>query len=94
MIIAGAFTTAAVDNTPPTVTSVSPVSGATGVSTGTTVTANFNEAINASTVTGTTFQLKDAGNNLIAASVNYFLQSNYINTFSCFVRFNGLYRND
>jgi hypothetical protein len=64
------FTTVAVDNTPPTVTSVSPANGATGVSTGTTVTATFSEAINASTVTGSTFQLRDASNNLVGASVS------------------------
>lgn len=63
------FTTAAVDITPPTVSTVSPVNGATGVSTNATVTASFSEAINASTVTGTTFQLKN-GANVIAASVN------------------------
>ena len=63
------FTTASVDNTPPTVTSVSPVSGATGVSAATTVIANFSEAVNSSTVTGTTFQLRDAASNLISASV-------------------------
>ena len=62
------FTTA-VDNTPPTVTSVSPLAGAAGVSIGTTVIANFSESINASTVTGSTYQLRDAGNNLIAATV-------------------------
>ena len=64
------FTTVSVDNTPPTVTSVSPANGTTGVSTGTNVIANFSEAINASTVTTTTFQLRDAGNNLIPASVS------------------------
>jgi hypothetical protein len=64
------FTTASVDNTPPTVTSVFPASGATGISTGTTVIANFSESINASTVTGSTYQLRDAGNNLVAATVS------------------------
>ena len=63
------FTTAA-DNTPPTVTSVSPASGATGVNITTTITANFSEAINASTVTGATVQLRDAGNNLVSATVS------------------------
>ena len=58
------------DVTPPTVLSVSPTNGSTGVSVNTTVTANFSEAINGSTVTGTTFQLRDAGNNLIPASVS------------------------
>jgi hypothetical protein len=64
------FTTASVDNTPPTVISVSPASGATGVSTGTNLTATFSEAINSSTVTTGTFQLRDAGNNLVSATVS------------------------
>jgi hypothetical protein len=64
------FTTATVDNTPPTVTSVSPLSGATGVSAGTTVIANFSEAINSSTVTGTTYQLRNSANTLITATVS------------------------
>ena len=64
------FTTASVDITPPTVTSVSPLNGATGVSVTADVVANFSEAINASTVTGTTFQLRDAGNNLVSAVVS------------------------
>ena len=63
-------TSAAVDNTPPTVSSVSPLNSATGVSINTTVTANFSEAINGSTVTGTTFQLRDAGNNLVSATIS------------------------
>ena len=58
------------DNVPPTVTTVSPVNGATGVAINTSVTANFSEGINGSTVTGTTFQLKDPGNNVISASVS------------------------
>jgi len=65
------FTTAAgADITPPTVSTVSPINGATGVNVNTSVIANFNEAINASTVTSSTFQLRDAGNNLIAATVS------------------------
>ena len=63
------FTTAA-DNTPPIVTSVSPANGATGVNTTTTITANFSEAINASTATGATVQLRDAGNNLVSAAIS------------------------
>jgi hypothetical protein len=65
------FTTgAAVDNTPPTVTSVSPLNGATSLGTNTAAVANFSEAVNASTVTGSTFQLRDAGSNLVAATVS------------------------
>ena len=64
------FTTAAADVIAPTVTSVTPTSGATGVSTGTTVVANFSESVNPSTVTGTTFQLRGPGNTLVTASVS------------------------
>ena len=65
------FTTAASgDIIPPTVSSVSPVNGATAINIYTTVTANFSEAINASTVTGSTFQLRDAGSNLVSATVS------------------------
>ena len=64
------FTTLAVDNIAPTVTSVVPANGATGISTGTTITANFSEAINSSTVTASTIQLRDAGNNLINSTLN------------------------
>ena len=59
-----------VDNTPPTVTTVSPTSGATGVSATANAVANFSEAINSSTVTGTTFLLRDAANNLVLASIS------------------------
>ena len=64
------FTTASVDNTPPTVTTVSPASGATGVSATANAVANFSEAINSSTVTGSTFQLRDAANNLVLAAIS------------------------
>ncbi|MDP4263601.1 MAG: Ig-like domain-containing protein [Bacteroidota bacterium] len=64
------FTTLA-DVIPPTVTSVSPLSGATGVSVSTAVSAIFSEAMTASTISGTTFQLKNASNTLITATVTY-----------------------
>ncbi len=58
------------DVTPPTVISVSPSNGATGVSSGTSVTAEFNEAVNASTVTTTSFELRNAANNVVTATVS------------------------
>ncbi|MEP7375513.1 MAG: Ig-like domain-containing protein, partial [Chitinophagaceae bacterium] len=67
---AWSFTTGVVDNTPPVITSVTPLNGATGVGTGTSVIANFSEAINPSTITATTVQLKNAANTLIAAVLN------------------------
>ncbi|MCB9113237.1 MAG: DUF4082 domain-containing protein, partial [Anaerolineales bacterium] len=60
-----------IDNTPPTVTSVTPLSGANNVSLGTTVTAKFNEAMDPLTLTTSTFELRDASNNLVPASVSY-----------------------
>ena len=45
----------------PSILVVSPSNEATGVATGTNIIATFNEPINPSSLTGTTFQLKDAG---------------------------------
>ena len=67
---AWSFTTAVVDLTPPVVSAVLPANGVTGVSTSATITVSFSEPVNAATVTGTTVQLKDAGNNLIAAAIS------------------------
>ena len=59
------------DTTPPTVTSVSPTAGSTGIATTTSVSAVFSEALNAATVTGSTFQLFGPSNSLVAATVTY-----------------------
>jgi hypothetical protein len=59
------------DSAPPTVTSVTPLAGAIGVSTGTAVTATFSEGMNASTIGSTTFTLRDASNSVVAATVSY-----------------------
>src|SRR5206468_3723000 len=50
------------DTTPPTVTAVSPAAGASAVNTATNVTVTFSEAVDATTVNGTTVQLRDAAN--------------------------------
>jgi hypothetical protein len=66
------FTTAAVaDSVPPAVTSVTPVNGATGVTPNTTVTALFSEAIDSSTISASTFELRNPSNTLISATVSY-----------------------
>jgi hypothetical protein len=65
------FTTAAVDSTPPTVTAITPASGATGVSRTTTVTATFSEAMDATTISGSTFVLRNSANTVIGAAVAY-----------------------
>ena len=66
------FTTAAAaDTTPPTVTTTVPASGATGVATSSAVSATFSEALNAATVSGTTFSLVPSGGSAVAATVTY-----------------------
>ncbi|MEC4749602.1 N,N-dimethylformamidase beta subunit family domain-containing protein [Methylomicrobium sp. Wu6] len=56
------------DTTPPTVTSTSPATGATGALPGNPVTATFSEAVDGATVNSSTFQLLDASNTLVPAS--------------------------
>jgi|GEM_PF-1175458 len=66
------FTTAAVAPPPaPTVTAVTPLINSTGIAIGTTVTATFSEAMNSSTITGSTFTLTPAGGAAVAATVSY-----------------------
>lgn len=67
------FTTAAA---PVSVTAESPVPGATNVSVGTTVTATFSQAMNASTLTTSTFTLLDSSGNSVAGAVTYASSSN------------------
>ncbi len=64
--------TTPVDNTPPTVSSVVPASGATGVSSSTNVTATFSEAMKASSISRSTFKLYRAGTTTaVGATVSY-----------------------
>ena len=71
------------DTTPPTVTSVFPFSGATGVDPATAITATFSEAMDPATISSSTtgsegggssfgtFELHDSSNNLVTATVTY-----------------------
>jgi WD40 repeat protein len=59
------------DTTPPTMTSQSPAVGATGIATGTTVTATFSEAMDSTTITTSTFELRDLANAIVSATVSY-----------------------
>ncbi len=59
------------DTTPPTVTSVAPANGATGISASMNVTATFSEAMTAATINPTTFELRDPANVLVPATVTY-----------------------
>jgi hypothetical protein len=57
-------------NTPPTVTSMSPINAATGIVRTASLTANFSRAMAAATINSTTFTLK-AGVNPVAGVVSY-----------------------
>jgi hypothetical protein len=55
----------------PAVESTSPASGATGVGAGATVTATFTKSLDPSTVTSSSFVLRDAGGATVPAAVSY-----------------------
>jgi hypothetical protein len=59
------------DTTPPTVTASTPASGATGVATTTAPNATFSEALDATTVSTSTFELRNAAGTLVSGAVNY-----------------------
>ena len=63
------FTTVTVPSGP-VVTAVSPANGTTNVATATSVSATFNESMNSSTISSSTFQLSSAGQ-AVAATVNF-----------------------
>jgi hypothetical protein len=62
-------TTNGTDRTPPTVNSVTPAAGATGVGTSAPVTATFSEMVSSASVNTTTFELRDSAGTLVPASV-------------------------
>jgi O-glycosyl hydrolase len=66
------FTTAAVAPPPaPAVTAVTPLSASTTAAINTTVTATFNQAMNSSTITASTFTLTGPGNTSVQGTVGY-----------------------
>ena len=60
-----------VDTTAPTVMSVTPVNGATNVSPSVALTVLFDEAMDPASIDGTTVELRDGANSLVAATVSY-----------------------
>jgi glucose/arabinose dehydrogenase/chitodextrinase len=62
---------AAPDNDPPAIVSTTPVDGATNVPVAGALTATFDEAMNSGTINTSTFQLRDASNALVPATVTY-----------------------
>ncbi len=65
------FSTAEPDTAPPTVVSVSPGPGAQAVAVRTRLTVQFSESMDAPTLNTNTFTLRDASNQLVAASIEY-----------------------
>ena len=59
------------DTTAPTVTAVSPLSGATGVGVQPSITATFSEGMSSSTITTTTFELRNSAGTAVSAAVSY-----------------------
>jgi WD40 repeat protein len=65
------FTTSTPAQIPPTVTSTTPSNTTTGISTGTTLKANFSKAMNSATINTSTFELRGSNNAVVAANVTY-----------------------
>ncbi len=59
------------DTTPPAVASTTPANGATGLPVATSVAATFNEAMDPTSISGSTFELRDGGGTLVPATVTF-----------------------
>ena len=59
------------DTTPPTVSSTSPASNATGVAVDSTISATFSEDMNSSTINTSTFTLSDSDGNNVSGTVSF-----------------------
>ena len=59
------------ETNPPTVITKSPADGSTDVNAGSAVRATFDEPMKATTITSNTFELRDAGNVVLPATVTY-----------------------
>jgi hypothetical protein len=67
-----AFTTPnTADTTAPTVTATAPAAGSSGIGATSTVTATFNEAMNAATITAASFVLRNPASAMVTAAVTY-----------------------
>jgi subtilase family serine protease len=62
--------------TAPVVSSTSPANGATNVSTGTSITATFDQAMVGTSINGTTFKLTGPGNTSVSGTVSYNANTN------------------
>jgi Domain of unknown function (DUF4082)/Bacterial Ig-like domain len=68
---AGRSVTVVTETTPPTITARSPAAGATAVSRTANITVTFSEAMTASTISGSTIELRDPTNALVSAVITY-----------------------
>ncbi len=59
------------DTTAPTITSVTPANGATGIAATTQIRASFSEQVDPSSVSAATFDLRDSNDQVVAANVSY-----------------------
>ena len=59
------------ESTPPTVSTTVPANLATGVSRTANITADFSEAMDATTISGSTVELRNSAGTLVGASVSY-----------------------
>ncbi len=69
--ISGTATVQVVDTVPPAVQWVNPAGGANGIAPNAVVSARFNKAMDAATITTATFTLKDPSNTPVPATVSY-----------------------
>ncbi|HYC28412.1 MAG TPA: Ig-like domain-containing protein, partial [Chitinophagaceae bacterium] len=72
------FTTTVGDVTAPLVTSTTPANGATSVAPTASITAAFNEPMNASTINSSTVELRDGTNLLLSATISYNAANNTV----------------
>ena len=59
------------DTTPPLVSAITPLDGASAVSVNTNVAVIFNEPLSVTTISTSTFELRDSANNVVSATVSY-----------------------
>jgi subtilisin len=70
LLYVGNPTNTVTDATPPTVTATTPIAGASNIATSSQITATFSEAVQASTVTSSTFIVKNSAGSSMAGTVS------------------------
>ena len=78
------------DQTPPSIVALSPGNGAANVSTASAVTINFNETISPASITSANFELRNAANQLVPATLSV-LQNQAVLTPSAALNYSSVY---